>query len=765
MLDLEGIVNEPQGQLEFAVTRVLAEAPRESASPSLLRAICQTLGWGVALLWKVDREAHVLRCAEAWYDAGAGLGEFVRTSRERAFEPGVGLPGRVWASGEPMWIPDVTHDDNFPRMPFAGAAGLHAGVGFPIRLSGRVLGVMEFFSSELKAPDDDLLRAMTVIGGQIGQLMERLDVETLARAREEHYEAIVVSALDGVVGMDHEGRITEFNPAAERMFGRTKDEALGRPLAETLIPPRLRGDQWAGLRRYLETGESTILGRRLELIGMRADGSEFPAELAIIRVPGDGPPTFTGFVRDITRRSLAEAERNALLEGERLAREEAERATERLRFLTEVSDILGASLDYKTTLDELGRLVVPKVADWFAVDLLDEVGMIENVAVWHVDPTRVALAQEFRRRYPPDPQSSTGAASVIRSGRPQIYPHIDDAMLEASAVDADHLEMMRALQLRSAIVVPLSARGRVLGAMTLIASDPARVYGDDELVLAGELAERAATAIDNARLYTERDHIARVLQQSLLPPSLPEISGFELASFYRPSGSGNDVGGDFYDAFQLPDGDWVLVVGDVCGKGPEAAAVTSLARHSIRMAAMTREGPGKVLAIANREMVRRDGDDRFCSVVVVRIRADPNGGATLGIGTGGHPLPVAVRTDGRLEELGRPGMLLGMMEDAEFAEASAFIAPGECLVLYTDGLIGRRESRFESGALATALSSAPRDPWALVRAARSVAEAFPVDEQVDDVAVLVLAARSADSPAGAARPADGFGSYPRGVRD
>jgi PAS domain S-box-containing protein len=741
-------VDDADKRLELMVARVLAESPSRSVSPSLLRAICETLGWGVGMLWKVDHSDDVLRLADAWHAADPALDEFVRTSGERTFARGVGLPGRVWSSDEPVSIADVTHDDNFPRLRFAASAGLHAGVGFPIRLAGQVLGVMEFFSADLSPPDDDLVRAMAVIGSEIGQLMERLDVESLARSGEARYEAILRSALDGVVAMDGEGRIIEFNPAAEGVFGRTSAEVLGRPLAEMLIPARLRDAHWTGLRRYLETGESNILGRRLELTGMRADGSEFPVELTVIRVPGEGPPTFTGFVRDITPRLRAESERNALLESERTAREEAERAGERLRFLAEASDVLGASLVYTNTLEELGRLVVPRIADWFAVDLVDDGGSIANVAVAHVDPAKIELAKEFRRRYPPDPSAPGGTAVVIRSGRSELYPRIDDAMLQQTAVDSTHLDMMRALELRSAIIVPLVARGRTLGALTLIASDSRRQYGEDDVTLAEELAERAAIAIDNARLYGERDHIARVLQQSLLPPSLPDLTGFELAAYYRPSGAGNDVGGDFYDAFELTAGDWVLVVGDVCGKGPEAAAVTSLARHTIRTAAMTHGGGANVLSLANLEMLRSDGEDRFCSVVVVVVHPEPAGGATLTISTGGHPLPIAVRADGRLEEVGRPGMLLALIENAEFSESRARIDPGDCLVLYTDGLIGRREPRFDDGALASVLASSARDPHEIVRAVEGLVEALPSDERIDDVAVLVLGAAPRESARG-----------------
>lgn len=281
-------VSDPRLRLESAVTRVLAEAPSAEASPSLLRAICESLGWRIGILWKIDREEHVLRCAEIWNDPENAVHAFAERSRRLTFASGVGLPGRVWATGEPAWIPDVTKDSNFPRLPAAAAAGLRAGVGFPIRLAGQVLGVMEFFSEELRGPDEHLLRSMAVIGSEVGQLMERLDVETLVRLREARYEAIVASALDCVIGMDHEGRITEFNPAAERTFGLARSEAIGRLLGETIVPADLRADHARGLAHYLETGDSHILDRRLELTGLRADGEEFPVELTVTRIDGDG---------------------------------------------------------------------------------------------------------------------------------------------------------------------------------------------------------------------------------------------------------------------------------------------------------------------------------------------------------------------------------------------------------------------------------------------------------------------------------------------
>jgi PAS domain S-box-containing protein len=730
-------MNQPTSRLASAVARILAETPSAAASPSLLRAICESLGWDLGILWKVDPDAHVLRWAQAWHDPSIAIEAFVEGSRGMAFPPGVGLPGRVWASGEPVWLADLENDENFPRVSLAVKAGVHAGVGFPIRLGGQVLGVMEFFTADFKAPDEELVHAMAMIGSEIGQLMERLDVETIARTREARYESIVNSALDCVIGMDHDGRVIEFNPAAEGTFGWSRDDVVGRPLADVIIPERLRSAHWRGLARHLESGGGEVIGRRLELSALRSDGTEFPVELTVTRFDGDGPPVFTGFLRDITDRVRADEERRALLAREQHAREMAERAGARLKFLADAGDVLGSSLDYEQTLRDLGRLVVPRIADWYAVDLLDDRGRLTSVAVSHVDPTKVTLAEELRRRYPPDPDSPTGPPNVIRTGKTELYPLIEDATIEAAALDDEHRAVLRSLELRSVIVAPLAARGRIFGAITLVSSDPGRLYDEQDATLAEELAERAGIAIDNARLYRDRDHIARVLQESLLPPMLPSVEGFELAAYYRPSGSGYEVGGDFYDVFQIAAEEWGLLVGDVCGKGPEAAAVTGLARHTIRVAAMTEPTTDGVLGLANREMLRQELGERFCSVALVRVRRDADG-ARLIISTGGHPLPVVRHADGTLEEIGRHGMLLAVADDADFSEAEARLTSGDTLVLYTDGLIDRDELEFSTGRLASILSSGDGTAEGIVREIERAVDAMTDDERTDDVAVVAL---------------------------
>jgi PAS domain S-box-containing protein len=292
---------------QYAVTRALAEASGlEDATPRLLSGVCDSLGWEVGALWRVDRAAQVLRCVATWRQNGV-TGEFDRLSRATTFAPGIGLPGRIWASAKATWIPDVVSDGNFPRAPVAAKEGLHAAFGFPILLHGEVLGVVEFFSRTILPPDDELLATTEVIGSQIGQFIERTGAEAAVRESEARHAAILQSALDAVITMDHEGKILEFNPAAERVFGYRRADVIGREMCEFIIPASLRDRHRKGMARYLESGEGPVLGRRIEITGMRADQSEFPVELAITRVDLPGQPVFTGYIRDITERKRAEA--------------------------------------------------------------------------------------------------------------------------------------------------------------------------------------------------------------------------------------------------------------------------------------------------------------------------------------------------------------------------------------------------------------------------------------------------------------------------
>src|SRR5262245_25180482 len=259
-------------------------------------------------------------------------------------------------------------------------------------------------------------------------------------------------------------------------------------------------------------------------------------------------------------------------------------------------------------------------------------------------------------------------------------------MFEAIAQSDEHLRLLRSLGMHSAMVVPMRVRDRTIGTFGFVSAESGRRFDARDLAVAEDLALRAATAVDNARLHRTRSAIAQTLQNSLLPPLLPEIPGVELGAVYRAAGEGYEVGGDFYDVFSTSDGHWFAVIGDVQGKGAEAAAVTALARYTIRAAAVRRRSPAAILRWVSEVMLRREyPDDRFCTIACVHLdlTREP---ARLTTACGGHPLPLVLRAGGEVQPVGVPGTLLGLVERVELEDRSTDLHPGDTLVLYTDGL-------------------------------------------------------------------------------
>ena len=292
--------------VEHAVARILAETERPvEVYDAVLETIGRSLGWELGAVWEYSAEEGRLRCVRTWH-AGEGAPEFEALSARITLAPEEGLPGRVVASSEPMWIVDTPEDANFPRAEAARRSGLHAAFGFPLPSPRGVVGVVEFFSHELRDPDERLLQSMRMLGSQIGQFVARRQAEDEVRASESRLRAMLESALDAVVTIDHSGRILGWNHAAETTFGYRADEAIGHDMADLIVPSDLRPAHRRGLARFLETEQPVVLDRRLELRGLHRNGAEFPVELAITRIGLPGLPTFTAYLRDITDRKRAE---------------------------------------------------------------------------------------------------------------------------------------------------------------------------------------------------------------------------------------------------------------------------------------------------------------------------------------------------------------------------------------------------------------------------------------------------------------------------
>ncbi|GAA2331013.1 SpoIIE family protein phosphatase [Streptomyces kunmingensis] len=420
-----------------------------------------------------------------------------------------------------------------------------------------------------------------------------------------------------------------------------------------------------------------------------------------------------------------------------------------LSFLVEASDLLAGTLDRDQTLALMAQMTVPTLATWCAVYMIADQASDPYLSyVLHEDEDRIdGLKALLSKIAPPDPVPTPGARvwpapaeaahqaalrTSMRSlglGEPaSVSSGIGTTLATASAVGGE------------TVVLPLVARNRVIGMLTL--GKPTDEHFRQEILeLAEDLSRRAALALDNARLYSERMAISQSLQRSLLPPELPHVPGVEVEVIYRAAGEGNEVGGDFYDLFPIRDGAYGFAIGDVCGTGPEAAAVTGLARHALRLLAREGFGGPAVLERLNAAILDEGARSRFLTLLYGELWPQEDGSAVLKMVCAGHPLPLRLRQNGSVEPFAEPQPLLGVMDDLELYEQTMTLDPGDVLLCVTDGITERREGTRMLGddGLAEVLSGCTGLTAGAVaaRIMRAV-ERFAADAPSDDMAILAM---------------------------
>jgi PAS domain S-box-containing protein len=420
-----------------------------------------------------------------------------------------------------------------------------------------------------------------------------------------------------------------------------------------------------------------------------------------------------------------------------------------LSFLVEASDLLAGTLDRDQTLALMAQMTVPTLATWCAVyTIADQSSEPYLSYVLHEDEELIdGLKALLSKISPPDPVPTPGARVWAA---PSGAAH--EAALRASmrSLGRDHPDglgsgIRTTLATAAAVggetvVLPLVARNRVIGMLTL--GKPSDDHFRQEILeLAEDLSRRAALALDNARLYSERMAISQSLQRSLLPPGLPDVPNVEIEVIYRAAGEGNEVGGDFYDVFPIRDGAYGFAIGDVCGTGPEAAAVTGLARHALRLLAREGFGGPAVLERLNAAILDEGSRSRFLTLLYGELWPQEDGSALLKVVCAGHPLPLRLRQDGTVEAAAEPQPLLGVIEDLELYEQTVTLDPGDVLLCVTDGVTERREGTRMLGddGLADVLTGCTGLTAGAVagRVLRAV-ERFAADPASDDMAILAM---------------------------
>ncbi|HET7590385.1 MAG TPA: SpoIIE family protein phosphatase [Solirubrobacterales bacterium] len=433
-----------------------------------------------------------------------------------------------------------------------------------------------------------------------------------------------------------------------------------------------------------------------------------------------------------------------------LAAVQVRRVNRRFKVLDEIARVAEGKESLDETLDAIAAVVVPELADFCTIDVIED-GRVRRAAARVSGPHAGEIEPRLAARTPALQKRMASAATYERQ-EPLFFEYVDEAALREVAEDEEDFEFLRSLRIRSGVTVELRARGRPTGLLTYGVSHSGRHLRNSDVSFANVLAGRVALALDNAGLFSEltrsereRAEIAATLQRGLLPPPLPHIPGWSVAATYRPAGAENEIGGDFYDAFRIAGG-WMVVIGDVTGRGAHAAAVTVHARYTLRTAAALTGDPVVALNTLNRELLVRRGT-ALCSVAAIALADDPRHPVRLAIA--GHLPPLLIDGDS-VVEAAELAPILGAFEDESWRIEAATVAPGQQLVVVTDGVteaIGGGE-RFGEERLREKLAGITSPAQAAQRIEGAVYE-FTGGRLDDDAAIVAIAPASADGePAG-----------------
>ncbi|MDD7930914.1 SpoIIE family protein phosphatase [Actinomycetospora straminea] len=651
-------VVDPSGVREPDLPQVLHTAPAAVALIDLGEGLVTYANDSAAAL--TGGRASLPVDIDAWSEA-AGLTDLSGRPMRDTASPLSRVAQGIPVSGEPVAVSD------------AARRGSEATEEEREEAEGRLLWVTGFPLSEVV--NEDQRRLALVVFLQLSGAGAQRHLE-MVRDR-----AVVATELSFTISdpAREQNPLVWVNPAFTRLTGYELDEVLGRN-CRFLQGPNTDPASISRIRTALDE-ERPITE---VLLNYRRDGTAFWNQVSITPVlDGQGRVVnFVGVQSDVTERVMVENERRAALAA-------AEETREQLRLLTESTSAMSASLDTVGVAEALARIVVPAMADFCCVDLLEDAegnASVRRAAVNHRDETKTDEVRGLGRWVAPTEDGRDPIGQALGSGSPSLLPELP--VRPAGISDQpDLLRRYEALRPRSAIVVPLRARGQMLGALTLGTELPyGRRYSQRDLYLAADLAARAGLAVDNARLYAREHGAAETLQRSLLP-AVPRMAGMTIASRYLAATDGAQVGGDWYDMLSLPDGAVGLAVGDVVGHDLRAAAAMGELRGVLRSYAWEGLGPADVVDRCD-DVVQGLGMAAMATAVYARLERGEQGGWVLRYSNAGHPPPLLRRADGTVELLtGNLSPLIGATRAVTREETTVHCGHGDLLVLHTDGLI------------------------------------------------------------------------------
>ena len=693
-------------------------------------------------------------------------------TRLRAERRDAELPAALaMRSRDAVWL-ESRHerDQRFPEL-FGLEPGTVSMCAVPLLVGERLMGALRFSFDAPRLFDTDERGFVTALAGQTAQALDRSALYDAERAARDAAEQLadrlarlqqVTAELTGARDVEEIADIVVTHASS----------ALGSPLAsmsvlvddDTLRVIRMHGASEQSVRRWqtfpvnadlpgseaVRTNSVVVIPNVAELerrFPMLAGQSPFDRSLVCIPLsvgtrrlgvitlsfPTEADVANPAQLQFLT--TLAEACAQALERAQALA--DAKTAGDKLVFLAEASAVLSQSLDYRTTLSNLARLIVPRLADWCSVQVMED-GALRTVAVAHTDPAKVALAHELQERYPADPDSATGAPNVVRTGVSELYPEVTDEMLTAATRDEEYLRIVRELGLSSVLIVPLTSRGTTLGVITLISAESGAHYGPTDLAFAEDIARRAAIAVENAEEFRKQEgrlaeitRIAEVVQHAILPPVPKRAGSLDLCTAYVSAAREALIGGDLYEIVAVP-GAVRLIIGDVRGKGLDAVRLATVVLGEFRAAAVERDDIAALARQMDERLRPYLGDEDFVTALIAEV----DDGGLVSVVCCGHP-PALLFTAGQPRYLGDAGSLplgLGAAPDV----VTAALCPGDRVLLYTDGILEARDpdgNFIELETVAEALTHGPLET-VLDRIHAQLLAAVG-SELADDLALLV----------------------------